>query len=103
MIKQILLLIFIGIIGLVTGVKKNNKIRKNKNKINKTSFLQTNDNDNVNAAFDDDFAGEDKFDDGVKRKRPYKDYNQEVRTSSKDLMKRVMDDLKGEEVNYKFD
>lgn len=70
------------------------------------SFIQIKskeDTDDMNSAFDDELAVEDKFDRNIHRHKPYRDYNSEVELNTEDLTAKVEDDLKGEDVNYKFD
>jgi hypothetical protein len=94
---------FIIVLGLICGFISKPFSKKNQKNKNQSSFLQTNDDFDVNAAFDDDYAREDKFDNSIKVKKPYKDYNVETTYTSRDLMKRINDDLNGPKVNYQFD
>lgn len=94
---------FIIVLGLICGYISKPSSKRNKKGKKPSSFLQTNDDFDVNAAFDDDYAREDKFDNNIKVKKPYKDYNVETTYTSKDLMKRINDDLNGPKVNYQFD
>jgi hypothetical protein len=57
----------------------------------------------LNSAFDDELATEDKFDSNIKVKKPLTDYNNEVQINSDELTEKVKDDLRGEDVNYRYD
>ena len=106
---KILLLLILGLTAVLSlSVSKRGKARKAKKRngghkkgVKASSFLQT--NEDTNSAFDDDLATEDKYDRSTVTRKPYRDYNNEVETSTDDLMKTVKDDLLGEDVSYKFD
>jgi hypothetical protein len=87
---------------MVNGLKffRNNK----KNQIY-NSFIQlsTSGDMDLNSAFDDELATEDKFDSNIKVKKPLTDYNNEVQINSDELTEKVKDDLRGEDVNYRYD
>ncbi len=67
------------------------------------SFSKSMDDEMDNSAFDDDLAEEDKMDESLKENRPYRDYNSEVEVDSEELLNKVKDDLRGEDISYKFD
>jgi hypothetical protein len=108
---KILLLLILGLTAVLSlSVTKTGKAGKPKKRngghkkakgVEASSFLQT--NEDTNSAFDDDLATEDKYDRSTITRKPYRDYNNEVETSTDDLMKTVKDDLLGEDVSYKFD
>ncbi len=56
-----------------------------------------------NSTFDDELALEDKYDDSLKSYKPYRDYNSEIETDAEELVNKVREDLRGEDVSYRFD
>ena len=79
--------------------------RNNKKNQFFNSFIQlsTSGDMDLNSAFDDELATEDKFDSNIKVKKPLTDYNNEVQINSDELTEKVKDDLRGEDVNYRYD
>jgi hypothetical protein len=89
--------------------KKNKKHHKGHKKSHKhkghMSFLETHDEEeDGNAIFYDDLALEDKFDpSALKKNRPLMDYNNGNKYGSDELVEKIKDDLRGEDVEYNFD
>ena len=52
---------------------------------------------------DDDLAYEDQFDPTIKKKVPYIDYNNESGVNENDVLKDIKEDLRFENVSYKYD
>jgi hypothetical protein len=61
------------------------------------------DNEIDNSAFEDELAEEDKYDESIKSRKPYRDYNSELEVDAEELVDKVRDDLTGEHISYKFD
>jgi hypothetical protein len=72
-------------------------------KLGKNLGLAKSNDDIDNSAFEDELAEEDKYDESIKSQKPYRDYNSELEVDTEDLVNKVRDDLRGEEISYKFD
>jgi hypothetical protein len=72
--------------------------------LRRNSFLRNKKPDlSLNDAFSDDLASDDKYDPNIVRKKPYHDYNNVVAVDEEKLTEKIRANLKGVNVNYKFD